>query len=210
MAALNLEGHDMTTHSPPEAVSLAAASGTQLSSVVLAAAVLTMGLMAGVFGLYTHTIMPGLRHTDDRTFVGAFQSMDKAIINPWFMAAFLGALILTGVAAVLHLSGDKRNVLPWIGAAFVLYLVAVVITLAVNVPLNDAIKAAGDPAHIGDPAAVRRHFDEARWSAWNLVRTLTSTAAFGCLIAAAMIHRSAKLGKQAAGMPGETLPVAAH
>jgi uncharacterized membrane protein len=177
----------MTTHSPPEAVS-PAANGTQLSGAVLAAAVLTMGLTAGVFGLYAHTIMPGLRHTDDRTFVGAFQSTDRAIINPWFMAAFLGALVLTGLAAVLHLSADKRDLLPWIGAAFVLYLIAVVITLA----LNDAIKAAGDPASIGDVAAVRRHFDEARWSAWNLIRTLASTAAFGCLIAAAMMHRSAK------------------
>ena len=181
----------MTTHSPPEAASLAV-TGTQLSSAVLAAAVLTVGLMAGVFGIFTHTIMPGLRHTDDRTFVGAFQSIDRAIINPWFMAAFLGALVLTGLATVLHLSGDKRNVLPWIGTAFVLYLIAVIITLAVNVPLNDVIKAAGDPARIGDLAVVRQRFDEARWSAWNLVRTLTSTAAFGCLVAAAMMHRSAK------------------
>src|SRR5690348_2134118 len=102
MAAPQLEGHDMTMHSPPEAVSLAA-HGTQLSSAVLAAAVLTMGLMAGVFGVFTHTIMPGLRQTDDRTFVGAFQSIDRAIINPWFMAAFFGALVLTGLAAVLHL-----------------------------------------------------------------------------------------------------------
>ena len=181
----------MTTHSPPEAVSLAA-NGTQLSSAVLAAAVLTMGLMAGVFGVFAHTIMPGLRHTDDRTFVGSFQSIDRAIINPWFMAAFFGALVLTGLAAVLHLSGDKRSVLPWIGAALVLYLIAVIITLAVNVPLNDALKAAGDPARIGDIAAVRRHFRESRWSAWNLVRTVTSTAAFGSLVAAAMLRRGAK------------------
>src|SRR5215831_11948893 len=153
IAGLNLEGHDMTTHSPPEAVSLAA-NGTQLSSAALAAAVLTMGLMAGVFGLYTHTIMPGLRHTDDRTFGGAVRATDRAIINPWFMAAFFGALVLTGLAAALHFTGDSRNVLPWIGAAFVLYLIAVVITMAVNVPLNDALKAAGDPARIGDLAAV--------------------------------------------------------
>jgi uncharacterized membrane protein len=108
------------------------------------------------------------------------------------MAAFFGALVLTGLAAALHLSGDTRSALPWIGAAFVLYLIAVVITMAVNVPLNDALKAAGDPARIGDLAAVRQHFDEAKWSAWNLLRTLTTTAAFGCLIAAAMMHRSAK------------------
>lgn len=70
----------MTTHSQPEAVSLAA-NGAQLSGAVLAAAVLAMGLMAGVFGLYAHTIMPGLRHTDDRTFVGAFQSIDRTILK---------------------------------------------------------------------------------------------------------------------------------
>ena len=64
--------------------------------------------------------------------------------------------------------------------------------MAVNVPLNDALRAAGDPARIGDLAQVRQHFNEARWSAWNLVRTVTSTAAFGCLIGAAMMHRSAK------------------
>ena len=182
----------MTTYSPPEAASVAA-NGTQLlPGTVLAAAILTTGLMAGVFGLYAHTIMPGLRHTDDRTFVGAFQSMDKAIMNPWFMAAFLGALVLTGLAAALHFSADRRNLLPWIGTAFALYLIAVIITMAVNVPLNDALKAAGDPARIGDLAAVRQHFHEARWSAWNLARTLTSTAAFGCLIAAAMLYRSEK------------------
>ena len=183
----------MTTQSPAQTASVSAANGTPLlPGTVLAAAILTTGLMAGVFGLYTHTIMPGLRHTDDRTFVGAFQSIDRAIMNPWFMMAFFGALVLTGLAAALHLSGDRRNLLPWIGAAFVLYLIAVVITMAVNVPLNDALRAAGDPARIGDLAQVRQHFNEARWSAWNLVRTVTSTAAFGCLIGAAMMHRSAK------------------
>ena len=183
---------NMTTHSPPEAAAVAATGPQLVPGTVLGGAVLSTGLAAGVFGLYSHTIMPGLRHTDDRTFVGAFQSMDRAIINPWFMAAFFGAPVLTGLAAALHLSKDKRHALPWIGTAFVLDLTAVVITMAVNVPLNDALKAAGDPARIGDIAAVRRHFRESRWSAWNLVRTVTSTAAFGSLVAAAMLRRGAK------------------
>jgi len=119
---------------------------------VLAAATLTTGLVAGVFGLYAHTIMPGLRHADNKTFVGAFQSIDKAIINPWFMAAFFGALVLTGLAAAFHITRDNRGVVPWIGAAFILYLIAVVITLAVQVPLKDAIKAeATRPASATSP-----------------------------------------------------------
>src|SRR5919106_4952392 len=107
----------------------------------LLAATLVMGLMAGVFGLYSHTIMPGLEKTDDRTFVGAFQEIDRAIMNPWFMASFMGALILTAVAAALHLREDERSVLPWIVAALVLYVVVFVVTIAVNVPLNDELKA---------------------------------------------------------------------
>ena len=148
----------------------------------LIAATMSMGLMAGVFGLYAHTIMPGLGRTDDRTFVGAFQAIDRAIINPWFLAGgFVGALVFTALAAVLRVSADRRSVLPWIAVALILYLVVFVITIGVNVPLNDAIKAAGDPDRIADPAMVRERFDEARWVAWNNVRTLASTAAFGCL-----------------------------
>jgi uncharacterized membrane protein len=152
-----------------------------LRAAVLIAATMSVGLVAGVFGLYANTIMPGLRRTDDRTFVGAFQSMDRAIINPLFMVIFLGAVVLTGLAAVLQLGTGRGSVLPWAAAAFVLYLAAVVITIAVNVPLNDALKAAGPPDRIADLAAVRQRFNEARWAGWNLVRTLISTAAFGCL-----------------------------
>ena len=157
-----------------------------LGSVALIGAIITMGLVAGVFSLYAHTIMPGLKHTDDRTFVAAFQAIDRAIINPWFMAGgFLGALAFTTAAAAVNL---HRPALPWILAALVLYLAAFIATLAVNVPLNDTIKAAGDPAHITDPAAVRHRFHEARWAAWNLMRAITSTAAFGSLAWALVLH----------------------
>jgi uncharacterized membrane protein len=157
-----------------------------LRAVSLMAATVTMGLVAGVFGLYTHTIMPGLATTDDRTFVGAFQAIDRAIINPWFMAGgFLGALVFTAVAAVAQLGQDA---LWWVVAALVLYLAVFVITIAVNVPRNDAIKAAGAPDDIADLAAVRASFDEARWRRWNLVRTVASTTAFALLAWALVIH----------------------
>jgi uncharacterized membrane protein len=52
--------------------------------------------------------------------------------------------------------------------------------MAVNVPLNDAIKAAGDPSRI-DVAHVRAEFHEGRWAAWNLLRVATTTSAFGLL-----------------------------
>jgi uncharacterized membrane protein len=150
-----------------------------LRVISLMAATITMGLVAGVFGLYAHTIMPGLAKTDDRTFVGAFRSIDRAIINPWFMGGgFVGALVFTVLATILHIG---RAGLVWIAVALVLYLITFVITIAINVPLNDALKAAGNPDGISDLAAVRERFDEARWAGWNIVRVIASTAAFGLL-----------------------------
>src|SRR6201991_4113968 len=98
-----------------------------LSALSLLAATLTTGLATGAFALYAHTVMPGLKSTDDRTFVAAFQAMDRAIINPWFMAGgFMGALLLTLVAAVANAGRDP---FPWIVAALVLYVIAFVITI---------------------------------------------------------------------------------
>jgi uncharacterized membrane protein len=153
----------------------------QLRAAALLAATITTGIVTGVIFLYASTIMPGLRRTDDRTFIGAFQQIDTAIINPWFMFSFFGALVFTGLALVLHLDAEVRSPLPWIVAALVLYVGVVVITIAVNVPLNDAIKAAGAPDQIADLAAVRERFNAARWVRWNLVRMVASLIGFGCL-----------------------------
>jgi uncharacterized membrane protein len=152
----------------------------------LMAATISMGLVAGVFGLYAHTIMPGLAKTDDRTFVKAFQAMDRAIINPWFMGGgFLGALVFTLAATVTHLG---RAEFPLVATALALYALVFVITLVVNVPSNDALKAVGDPDHVEDLAAVRARFDERRWARWNLVRVIASTSAFVLLAWALLTH----------------------
>ncbi|MFI7604301.1 anthrone oxygenase family protein [Micromonospora sp. NPDC049366] len=104
----------------------------------------------------------------------------QAVIDPWFMTTFFGALVSIGVAAVLHLGPDRRVALAWLTLAFVLYLAVVVITIAVHVPLNDAVKAAGDVDRI-DVTQVRARFGEARWLAWNHVRTCAAIAAFAIL-----------------------------
>jgi uncharacterized membrane protein len=156
--------------------------------VALLPATVAMGLTAGVFGDWAHTIMPGIGATDDRTFVGAFQALDQAIVNPLFMLTFMGALALSGVAAVLYLRDDDHSVLPWVAVAFGLLLAVFVITMAVHEPLNHLLRAAGDPDRIANPAAVRDALQETRWAAWHIVRTIATTAAFGCLAWALVLH----------------------
>jgi uncharacterized membrane protein len=150
------------------------------ASLLIAA--LSTGLMAGVFCLYTNAIMPGLRTTDDRTFVGAFQAIDRAIINPIFLVTFLLPVFSSALAVALHLGADEQSVLGWCIAALVLALFVVVATLRVNVPLNDGIKAAGEPDQIADLGGVRQRFDEGRWTRWNTARAVASTVGFVCLL----------------------------
>jgi uncharacterized membrane protein len=151
-------------------------NGLRVASLL--AATMTTGLVAGVYGIYANAFMPGLAKTDDKTFVAAFTAVDRAITNPLFLGlGFFGALIFTLLATVLSL---KEKAMPWMVAAFVLSLLGVILTLAVNVPLNDALRAAGDPNTI-DVHAARVAFDEAKWRSFNLIRTLCATVAFGFL-----------------------------
>ncbi|PZF93496.1 anthrone oxygenase family protein [Micromonospora deserti] len=153
-----------------------------LGLAALAGAALTTGLMAGLFFAYACSVMPGLAATDDRTLVGTMQSINRKILNGWFLATFLGAVLLIALAAALHLTRGGP-VLFWTVAALVCYLVTLGVTMRANVPLNDQLDAAGPVDRITDLAAVRERF-EATWVRWNLVRTVTSVAAFACLIGA--------------------------
>ena len=166
-----------------------------LMTASLFAAVLTTGLMAGLFYAYSISVMPGLARTDDRTYVGAMQKINVAILNGWFAVGFGGAFAFTGFAGVLHLAAGERVALPWIAAGLVLYTAVLAITFRVNVPLNNALVAVGAPGSADDLADERaddlaslRHRFETTWVRWNAVRTLGSTAAFASLVVGLLVR----------------------
>ncbi len=143
-------------------------------------ATIATALSAGVYAAYAVAVMPGLRSTDDPTFVAAFGAMDRAIVTPVFLVGvFVGSPALILVTGLL--GGFDR---PWLGwAALVLTVLAVVLTVAVNVPLNDALKAATETPGF-DPTQVRAAFHEARWSTANLVRLALEVGALALLVSA--------------------------
>jgi len=147
-----------------------------LNGLVLVAATVATGLQAGTYYTWASGVMPGLARVDDRTFVHAMQQMNIAIVNPVFMATFLGAPILAA-AAVATTSSSAR---PWVIGGLAFAVATVVITAAGNMPLNNAIDAAGDVDRIADLAAVRADF-ESSWVRWNIVRAVTSTASLAAL-----------------------------
>ena len=156
-------------------------TGSAPTLAALVAAAVTSGLLAGVYLFYAHTVMPGLGRLDDQGFVTAFQALDRAIVNPWFMASgFLGAPVLTALA-LARTWGEPAA--AWVASALVLTVAAMVVTARVHLPRNDALKAAGDPRELlrAELAAARAGFDEVRWARWNLLRVATSVAATCCL-----------------------------
>jgi uncharacterized membrane protein len=152
-----------------------------LREPLLLTATVACGLQAGTYYVWASGVMPGLARTDDRTFVDALQNMNLAIVNPVFLASFLGAPVLAAGAAVAA-NGSAR---PWAAAGLVLALGTLVVSFAANIPLNDALEAAGDVDRIGDLAAVRADFEDS-WVRWNVVRVATSTASLACLAWAAL------------------------
>jgi uncharacterized membrane protein len=151
------------------------------ADLVLGAAVIAMGLLAGLYYAFDVAVMPALSAADDRTLVDAMQQMIDKIENPAFFLTLLGAPVLAAVALVQARGSGSHRRARWIVAALALYALMAVVTFAFHFPLNEDLEQAGNPARIGDLAAVRADF-VTPWVAWNIVRTLTTTAAFGCLV----------------------------
>ena len=158
-----------------------------LQGTLLMAATITMGIAAGVYLLYAFVIMPGLAKTDDRTFVGAFQQIDTAIVGPLLLVFFIGPLAFAVLAAASFSAPTIDRRCHGSPVAILLQLVMAGITVRVNVPLNDGIKAAGDPSSI-DVAAVRERFNEALWVRGNNVRAAAATVASGALAWALVLY----------------------
>jgi uncharacterized membrane protein len=97
------------------------------------------------------------------------------------MLSFFGGPLLAAASVALNVR--NRRVTALAAVALVLLLSVIVTTLTFNVPSNDTLVAAGDPAVV-DATRVRADFDEDTWRAWNLVRSATSSLAFVCLASA--------------------------
>jgi uncharacterized membrane protein len=157
------------------------------ADIVLGAAVIAMGLLAGLYFFSAIAVMPALTAADDRTLVDAMQQMIDKIENPAFFLVLFGAPVLAGVALAQARRSGQAKTAGWIVAGLALYAVMVIVTFAVHIPLNDDLVNAGDPDTIEDLAAVRDDF-VTPWVAWDIVRTLATTAAFAALTWALVLH----------------------
>jgi len=150
-----------------------------LFAIAVFVALLGAALIAGTFFAFSAFIMKALAKIAPTAAIAAMQSINVVVINPIFLAIFVGTAALgigIALAALFRL--------PETGAIFALAgglsygLGTFLVTMRCNVPLNDALAKVGPDSPQGRQVWTRYLSD---WVWWNHVRTvaaLTATALF--------------------------------
>lgn len=103
-------------------------------------ACLLTGLVAGLFYAYQCSVIGGLGQLGDKAYLMAFQSINKAILNPWFFAGFMGCLLVLPLASWMAFRVEADASFYFLLMATLAYFIGVFgITVFGNVPLNDAL-----------------------------------------------------------------------
>jgi uncharacterized membrane protein len=148
--------------------------------LVTLASALGYGLIAGVFFAFSSFVMKALARLSPAQGVAAMQSINVAVINPWFLTVFLGTAAACVVLAVSSLLSWQRAGAPLLLAGSLLYLVGtILVTIVFHIPWNNGL-AAVEPA--SPEAAARWAHYLVHWTAWNHVRGGAALAAAALLI----------------------------
>jgi uncharacterized protein (TIGR02246 family) len=138
-------------------------------------AALGSGLVAGIFFAFSNFVMKALARVPLAQGIAVMQSINVVVLNRWFFAVFFGTAACCLVLVVASLLHWQRPGAAYLLIAGLLYLIGtILVTIACNVPLNDAL-AAVDPSG-ADAGRVWTNYLKS-WTAWNHVRSIAALAA---------------------------------
>ncbi|WP_322085448.1 DUF1772 domain-containing protein [Burkholderia sp. BCC1999] len=152
-----------------------------VTSALLWGSAIGCGLMAGVYFAFSTFVMTSLGRIAPQAGAAAMNAINVDIVRSPFMPLFLGTTLMALALVVIALFDRDRPGAMAAATGGVLYVFGMfAVTMAVNVPLNDAL-AAADPATAQGVAQWTRYVHD--WTMWNHVRTVASAAACVCFIA---------------------------
>ena len=141
--------------------------------------VLGCGLIAGVFFAFSSFVMSALARLQPTQGIAAMQSINITVINPLFMAAFLGTAAACIFLAISSLLKWHQPGAPYLLLGSLLYLVGTVgVTIVGNVPLNEAL-ATVEPSSTDGAKLWASYL--ANWTNWNHIRATAALAAAASL-----------------------------
>jgi uncharacterized membrane protein len=142
-------------------------------------AALGCGLIAGVFFAFSSFVMNALARLQPTQGIAAMQSINITVINPLFMAAFLGTAVACILLAISSLSRWHQPGAAYLLVGSLLYLVGTVgVTIVFNVPLNEAL-AIVEPSSTDGASLWVSYLTN--WTFWNHIRTAAAIAAAAAL-----------------------------
>lgn len=158
-----------------------------MATFTLILATIVTALASGLFYAYSCSVIPGLGKLDDANYLSAMQSINRAILNPVFFFSFMGAVLLLPLSAALHYGTERFGLVL---AAAVVYAIGVFgVTVAGNVPLNNALDAIDLKSADAFQLAAAREMFEAKWNSLNHWRTVANIVAL-VLVVWALIKRN--------------------
>ncbi|WP_068305450.1 DUF1772 domain-containing protein [Pararhodobacter sp. CCB-MM2] len=136
-------------------------------------ALLFSGAIFGFFYAWTVSTMWGLDAADPRVAIEAMQAMNASVRNAAFAPVFFGTPFVLLFTASAAMAADRRA--AWLfGVAAVVYFVgALMLTVTVNVPLNEALAATAVPIERAQAALVWSEYS-GRWQLFNEIRMALS------------------------------------
>lgn len=141
-------------------------------------ALLASGIMAGFFYAYSFSAMWGFDRADPRHAIGGMNGINVAVQNPIFLVFFMGVPLLLILASVLYWQAGHLPSLGLFTAAAIAYLVGTFgVTVAINVPMNNALADTAIPADIETARDIWNAYSN-RWTPWNHIRTASASLAF--------------------------------
>lgn len=144
-----------------------------------AAAVLLTGLIAGLFYGYDCSVIKGFRHIGDREYLVAFQSINKAILNPYFFLSFMGSLLILPLAAWFTYKAGAPVSFYLLLAATIVYIAGVFgVTVLGNIPLNNELDQFTITGATHDALHTLRQKFETNWNRLHAIRTYASILSF--------------------------------
>ncbi|HET6599738.1 MAG TPA: anthrone oxygenase family protein [Burkholderiaceae bacterium] len=136
------------------------------------------GAVGGVFFAFSTFIMKALGQLPATQGILAMQRINVVVLNPLFLALFMGTALLSAGALAAALVEWSGRASPWLLAAGLVYLVgSFLVTLRFNVPRNERLatmSAEAPQAQAYWPLYARE------WQNWNHVRTTASLASAAC------------------------------
>lgn len=142
------------------------------------------GLMAGIFFIFSNTVMSALGGLRPAEGISAMQSINRVILNPLFFAVFMGTAVSCLIVALFQIWKPQPSTNVYLLSGSLLYLIgSILVTIVKNVPMNNALDKVESES---DEGAKLWEMYLSEWTAWNHVRTVACLLASILLIIALM------------------------